>query len=99
MNCTDCNWSTGHSSNCKYGKGRYQYDHGDDAYRNYNNNVVRSSSSGKDITYSVVRKSKFNSSCVICESKVSIGESIALIMWESRKKWVHNKCKILIGID
>ena len=66
--------------------------------RNYNNNVDRSSSS-KEVAYSVVRKSKFNSSCVICESKVSIGETIALIMWESRKEWVHNKCKILIGID
>ena len=54
---------------------------------------------GKEVTYSVVRKSKYNSICVICQKKISIGETVALIMWESRKKWVHNKCKKAIGLD
>lgn len=98
MNCSDCNWTTGHSSNCKYGKGRYQYEHENNSYR-YPKSTVIGSGKSKEVTYSVVRKSKYNSTCVICQKKISIGETVALIMWESRKKWVHDKCKRVIGLD
>ena len=64
MKCSDCNWTTGHSSNCKYGKGRYQYDHENTYYRYPKSNVI-GNDKGKEVTYSVVRKSKYNSICLV----------------------------------